>query len=153
MIKLLHPNSFLVLSAILLLAGCGGPGRDNSDSAITSMNSGEAGKETVAVSGKVTVGGEPAGSVTMAAYLEGGGRKPVAQCVTKKDGTYCWETYVECDGLPPGDYRFAFKKSTEPRPRPGASDAFRGKYKNPMQNDFSLKVESGNPQVDVNYDL
>lgn len=150
-IMLLRSSSFLLLPVILLLAGCGNPGRDVSQEAIESMAGGEL-KETVPVSGKVLHGGQPANRVTLYAYSRESGMKPAAETTTKSDGTYCWSTYTDCDGLPPGEYRLAFKKAG-PREKPGAPDKWGGKYLNPMKNDFVLTIESGKPQTDVNYEL
>ena len=152
MMMLLRPNSFIFLSAILLLSGCGDSGRDVSEEALKSMVGGEL-KDTVSVSGMVRVGGEPGRRVTIFAYTKESGRKPAAECLTKSDGTYCWNTYTECDGLPPGDYRLAFKQAASARQKPGAPDKLGGKYMNPNEIEFPLKVELGKPQTDVNYDL
>ena len=110
-------------------------------------------KETVPVSGKVTVDGDPAGKVVIFAYTKASGVKPEVECFTKADGTYCWSSRRECDGLAPGDYMIAFERRESNKGRPGEGDLFKGKYANAMQNKMTLTVESGKPQVDVNYDL
>ena len=147
----LGQNSFLYLFAILLIAGCGSSAVDDSEEARRKRAGGEL-KETVAVSGKVSLAGQPAGKVTLQAYTQESGMEPAAQCLTNADGTYCWNTYGECDGLVPGSYRLAFKKAGA-RQKPGARDQLGGKYLNPLENDFPLEVVSGEPQTEVNYNL
>jgi len=142
-------SAVIMMSGCLFLSGCGGSGRDMSDEAVANMTGGA--KETVPVSGKVTLDGKPANKITISAYTQEGGTDAVAVIETNEDGTYCWKTYIECDGLPPGSYRLGFAKFA--RRKPGAGDSLGGKYSNPMQNDFSLEVTSGQPQVDVNYEL
>ncbi len=113
----------LQLTAIVLFCGCGDSGRDSSRAALVSMSGGEL-KETAAISGKVSLDGQPAGRVTIYAYsVATPAKKPDFECLTKDDGTYCWQTYTECDGLPIGEYQLAFKK-TGPRQKPGAEDAW-----------------------------
>jgi len=145
-------NSFVLLAAVLFLAGCGGSGRDNSEEAIRQMISeGQQVKPTTRVSGKVTIDGEPGNKVMISAFTEAGGTNAVAECSTQPDGTYTWGTYVDGDGLPAGEYRLAFKRSA--RMRPGSKDMLEGKYQNPMQNDFTLTVVDGEEQTEVNYEL
>lgn len=145
-------SKILAVFSLLLLVGCGS-GRDVSDEALESMI-GDKLKETIPVSGVVTVNGTPTGKVTMLAYTKESGMKPVADITTEEDGTYCWTTYRSCDGLPAGDYRLAFKHiPKEGKGKDRGDDAFGGKYSNPMEHDFTLTVASGSPQTDVNYDL
>ncbi|TWU14570.1 hypothetical protein CA54_34390 [Symmachiella macrocystis] len=145
----------LLLSAMLLLAGCGHE-KEISQQEIAEQAGVEVDelKEVVPVSGKVTVNGTPTGGVKISAYTEASGAKPVAETQTKADGTYCWTKYVPCDGMVPGEYRLAFKHiAAEGKGKDDGPDQFEGKYRNPNKNDFTLSVQSGSPQVDVNYEL
>ena len=150
----LRSNSLLFLCATLLLAGCGGSGRDVSEEALDQMAGGSR-EETVAVSGTVFINGTPAANVNIYAYTEESGMEPASKCRTEADGTYCWWKYVMCDGLVPGEYRLAFAHvPKEPKnDQKEGKDLLQGKYRNPIENDFPLLVESGKPQVDVNYEL
>ena len=59
---------------------------------------------------------------------------------------------VEVDDL--REYRLAFKHIVEEgKGKEEGPDLFEGKYRNPNKNDFKLSVQSGSPQVDVNYEL
>jgi 5-hydroxyisourate hydrolase-like protein (transthyretin family) len=149
----LRSGFFVLLSSVvLLLAGCGS-GADFSDADLDEMAGGQR-KETVPVSGAVTVGGEPAAKVQIKAYTKESGMEPAAQGETRADGTYCLSTYKECDGIQPGSYRLAFTQVEKAgKGKKSGEDLFQGKYRNPMQNDFPLEVQSGAPQVDVNFDL
>jgi len=138
------------MSFILLLSGCGDDGV-LTDEDLKNQAGGTL-KETVAVSGKVTIDGKPGNRVQIFAFSKEGGMKPASECLTSSDGTYCWSTYKDCDGLPPGEYRFAFKQ-VGAREKPGAADKLKGKFMNPVKNEFALTAESGKPQTDVNYDL
>jgi len=143
---------FFVALSLMLFVGCGSS-RDVSDEAIESMI-GEKLKETIPVSGVVLIDGAPSAKVNMLAYTKESGMKAVAEITTEPDGTYCWTTYRSCDGLPAGSYRIAFTHvPKEGKGKNSGEDLLKGKYRNPMQNDFTLVVESGKPQVDVKYEL
>ena len=147
-----RPSVCLLLPAVLLLAGCEAEkeiGREQ----LEAMAGGEL-KETVPISGKVSINGAPAAKVNIYAYTRESGREPAARVRTAEDGTYCWTTYQLCDGLPPGEYRLAFAHiPKEGKGQKEGEDLLRGKYKNPAKNNFTLVVKSGEPQTDVNYEL
>ena len=135
----LRQNIFLVLSAMLLLVGCGND-RDVSKEQLAKMAGVDELKETVPVSGTVTIDGVPAAGVNIYAYTEAGGVKPAVQARTLADGTYCWTKYAPCDGMVPGEYRLAFKHTPkEGKGKDEGEDLFEGKYRNPMKNDFPLE--------------
>lgn len=145
--------TLLLLSPILLVTGCSSE-RDMSEEALDAM-AGEGGrKETVAISGKVTIDGSPTGKVNIYAYTQASGMEPAGQVSTSEDGTYCWATYTNCDGLPPETYRLAFKHiPKQGKADKDGEDLLGGKYANPMKNDFELVVEAGKPQENIDYDL
>ncbi len=148
----LRSNGFLLLSAILLLAGCG-DGRDVGREQLEEMVGSEL-KETVPVSGIVTIDGAPADRVYLYAYTKESGMKPAAETNTGPDGTYVWSTYEAGDGLVPGQYRLAFAHiPKEGKGKKAGEDLLQGKYTNPLENEFILEVKSGEPQTDVNYEL
>lgn len=139
--------------SLLLIVGCG-TGADTSKERLESMSGGKL-KTVVPVSGKVLVDGEPAGGVTLFLHPEKGG-KPLAQTLTKPDGTYCWATYIACDGIEPGSYRLAFQRLPKQKRNDNvnaAEDLFKKKFIDPLKIDYPLTVAEGSPQVDVNYEL
>lgn len=143
---------FCVSVAVLLLAGCGG-GRDVGREELEAMAGGEL-KETVPVSGKVTIDGQPTSKVFIYAFTQAGGMEPVYTAETNDDGTYCWATYSKCDGIVPGEYKLAFAHiPKEGKGNDMGQDMLNGKYMNPMQSGFDLKVELGAPQENVDYEL
>ena len=147
-----RPKSFLLLCAILLLAGCGSE-RDMTKEQLEEMVGSKL-KETVPVSGTVSIAGTPAGSVNILAYAKGSGMQSAVETRTAEDGTYCWATYQECDGMVPGEYQLAFTHvPKEGKGKKDGEDLLQGKYRNPTKNDFALVVESETPQTEVNYDL
>ena len=135
----------------LALVGCGGDNADSSKERLEAMAGGEL-KETVPVSGTVSIDGVPAMGVNLDLYPAAGGAA-ITHCRTKLDGTYCWSSYVACDGLPPGEYRLGFTYVPKEKRNGEGVDEFHGKYKNPAKGDFVLKVESGQPQTNVDYDF
>ncbi|MEO1998688.1 MAG: hypothetical protein ABGZ17_25870, partial [Planctomycetaceae bacterium] len=111
-------------------------------------------KETVPVSGTVSINGAPAAGVNIYAYAKGGGMQAAAEARTAEDGTYCWATYQECDGMVPAEYQLAFSHvPKEGKGKNAGEDLLQGKYKNPTEHDFTLVVKSGEPQTEVNYVL
>lgn len=90
-------NSFkgvLLAGVILLVTGCGGDGGAGGEKVAT-----------VPFSGKVTLDGQPYGSVSLQFYPEdasGGSRTSYA--VVAEDGTFEATTYVTGDGIVPGKY-------------------------------------------------
>ena len=144
-------NSLLILIAALLISGCGS-GTDLDEGDLDKMAGGKR-QETIAVSGKVSIGGTPASGITIFAYPKVG-VKPVGETRTKEDGTYCWTTYSSCDGLPAGEYRLTFVHAPEEgKGKKQGKDLLEGRYKDPTASEFSLVVVAGTPQTDVNYDL
>ncbi len=151
----LRSNFLLGLCGVLLLSGCGGYGRDTSEEALKAMAGVDELKETIPVSGVVTINGEPTANVEILAYTQESGMEPAVTVRTTADGKYAWTTYIADDGIVPGEYKLAFKHIVkEAKGNKQAEDGLQGKYRNPMQTGFELKVESGGePQTEVNYDL
>src|SRR5579872_2991548 len=92
-------------------------------------------KDVVSVSGKVLVDGNPQAGVNLFLYPDNGG-KVLAQCRTDSDGTYCWTTHTECDGLEPGKYRLAFEYVPKQRRNDKGTDEFGGRYSDPMKVEY-----------------
>ena len=136
--------------ALLLFAGCE-RADDVSEARLAKMAGGKL-KDVVSVSGKVLVDGAPQGGVNISLYKKAGG-KPIADCRTDADGTYCWTTHVACDGLEPGEYRLGFEYIPKQKRNDKGIDLLGGRYSDPMKVEYLLTVEEGAPQEDVDYEL
>ena len=123
-----------------------------SEERLTKMAGGKL-KDVVPVSGKVLVDGAPQAGVNLFLYPSTGKMKVITECRTDSDGTYCWTTHTECDGLPPGQYRLAFQYMPKRSRNDKGNDLLGGRYSDPMKVDYPLTVEEGSPQEDVNYEL
>jgi hypothetical protein len=137
----------------MLIVGCNDKKEDESRERLKSMAGGEL-KKVVPVSGKVLLDGQPKGGVTITLHPETG--TATMDTVTKSDGTYCWQTYEQCDGVAPGSYKVVFRLM----PKQGRNDnvaarvdELKGKYSDPRKSEFKLTVEAGYSQTDVNYEL
>ena len=140
--------------AMLLIAGCADNKEDASAERLKAMAGGEL-KKVVPVSGKVLLDGQPKEGVTISLYPEPAGAA-VGEVVTNADGTYCWQTYSECDGILPGTYWVAFRLTPKQRRNDNVApteDLLKGKYSNPARSKFKLTVADGAPQTNVDYDL
>jgi hypothetical protein len=135
---------------VLLFIGCA-RADDVSEQRLAMMAGGKL-KDVVPVSGKVLVDGVAQGGVRIFLYARTGG-KPIAECRTDSDGTYCWTTHIECDGIEPGEYRLAFRYVPKPKRNDKGTDLFEGRYSDPMTVEFLLTVEEESPQSDVDYEL
>ena len=139
-----------VLVAFLLFAvGCGGSAGKISDEELKKMVGGQL-KTVVPVSGTVTVDGSGVSGVVINLY-ELNQPKPIKTTRTGSDGKYSWSTYNKDDGLPVGEYKLTFVK-TASRNSP-TDDQLKGRYSNVSKSNFTLKVESGQPQKNVDYEL
>ena len=80
----------------------------------------------------------------------------IAESRTNPDGTYCWSTYLPCDGIQAGSYRLAFKyvpKQKRNEREEDMIDLFQGRYSDPMKVEYLLTVEEDSPQTGVDYEL
>ena len=139
--------------AVFLIVGCGGSA-SRSEKDLASMAGGTL-KKVVSISGKVLVDGEPNGGVNLYLYSDSAGQ-PLLETRTKPDGTYCWSTHMPCDGVEAGEYKLAFRlvpKLKRNESNQVRDDQFKGKYSDPKKSNFSLTVEAGKPQTDVDYEL
>ena len=84
------------VSAALLLSGCG----DGVDR-----------PETVPVSGKVLLDGEPLGGALVTMVSDTGGRPAITR--SRDDGTFTMTTFVPGDGVIPGRYKITVSKDSE----------------------------------------
>jgi hypothetical protein len=110
------------------------------------------GKEFVPVSGIVKLDGEPKENVTI--YLHGtDSPEQIWETGTSIGGKYCWAMYTPCDGVVPGEYKVTFKYLPNKKRDGDGPDELKGKYSDPATSAFSLKVEKGKPQKDIDYEL
>lgn len=143
----------MCLVALIATAGCNTGKGDVSKERLEKMSGGNL-KKVVPVSGTVTIDGKPEKNVNLYIYKASEPGAPLSTIRTKEDGTYCWSTYLSCDGLEPGDYMLGFEYIPKPKKNDTGKDEFKGKYKNPAKNaDYKLTVKEGAPMKDVNYDL
>lgn len=148
-----HHSAFSVFTLVLAV-GCGSSAGDVSKERLAQMAGGKL-KEVVPVSGKVLVDGEPKPEVVLQVYPAEGGSL-VTETRTKPDGTYCLSTHLACDGIEAGTYKIAFEHFPKPKrndQNERKDDLFKGKYSNPKKSEFSLTVEKGKPQKDIDYEL
>jgi len=140
---------------ILLMAGCSSQKDDASAERIKAMAGGEL-KKVVPVSGKVLLDGQPKEGISIVLYPDPPTGVVAGEVRTKSDGTYCWGTYGECDGIAPGKYKVTFRLIPKPRRNDNVSvkeDQLKGKYSDPLKSKFVLEVKEGSPQTNVDYDL
>ncbi len=135
---------------LLLFIGCA-RADDVSEERLAMMAGGKL-KDVVPVSGRVLVDGVPQGGVRIFLYAPTGG-KAIAECRTDADGTYCWTTHTECDGVEPGEYRLGFSYVPKPKRNDKGTDLFEGRYSDPMKVEYRLTVAAESPQSDVDYEL
>ena len=149
----LHHVVTACLLGLASLSGCMNDNKkDVSEQRLKSMAGGEL-KEVVAIGGVVSIDGSPAAGVNLFLYRGGNAGSPIKECRTDEDGKYCWSTYLACDGVEPGTYLVGFTHIPNPKKNGTGVDLFKGKFQDPTKNKFELKVESGSPDDDVNYDL
>ena len=141
-------DSVVLVLTVVLLAGCSG--KESAEARVKAMYKDKL-KEVVPVSGNVTVDGEPAGNVILYLHPSNGGAS-INTAITNEDGSYCWTTYVSCDGLEPGDYRISFKRFKNPRKEKG-DDQLNGRFSNPMTIKYELKVTADEPETTADYEL
>jgi hypothetical protein len=144
-----HVSGIFAL-AVVLFVGCQSA-EDVSEERLARMAGGKL-KDVVPISGKVLVDGVPQGGVNLYLYKSSGGLT-IAECRTDSDGTYCWTSHTECDGLEAGKYRLGFKYLPKRRRNEKGDDLFEGRYSDPLKVDFLLTVEEDSPRSDVDYDL
>ena len=144
-------RSTFFLVAVLLIVGCGSGAEDMSEARLAKMAGGKL-KDVVPVSGTVRVDGVPQGGVNLYLYASTPG-KAITECRTGPDGTYCWTTHTECDGLECGKFRLGFKFVPKQKSNDKGIDLFDGRYSDPMKVEYLLTVEDESPQTDVDYEL
>jgi len=145
--------AWLCVLAPLLIAGCGGAGKDDiSKERLASMAGGTL-KEATPVSGVLTVNGKPTSDVYLYAHTDGTDA-PVSQGKTDAEGKFCFSTNLPCDGLPAGSYSLTFRHMPDiPKNKDLGPDLFKGKYKSPKKSDQKVTVEAGKPQTELKIDL
>lgn len=141
--------------ALSLVVGCGNDKGDVSAERLKKMAGGEL-KKVVPVSGKVTVDGQAKEGVNIAVYPDPLTGVVANEARTQADGTYCLNTYSECDGIAPGKYKVTFKlvpKQGRNDNVSAADDQLKGKFTDPSRSTFKLEVKEGSPISDANFDL
>lgn len=149
-------SRYLLFGLIMTAAlGCGDTDKGEVTAEQLAEMAGGSLKEVVPVSGKVLVDGTPTANVNLYLYSADGVNR-LRQCRTGADGSYSWSTYVNGDGLEPGEYRITFRHILEERENDNSEatdDLFKSRYSKPKDSKFSLKVEAKTPQKDLNYEL
>ena len=135
------------LIACMLLSGCGHKREWNND-------------EVFPVTGKFLVDGQPldkpwrpcvlaydADKAATSVDDAGNPKKyPVATAWVKPDGSFAMSTYVQDDGMKPGNYVLCFEAG-QMNLFTGATtgDMFQGQYRNPDTSEHKVSVEGGQP--------
>lgn len=118
-----------------LLVGCSSPKTDR--------------KPTFPVTGEVHVDGQPAADLAVVLNPVAGldKMKPtVTQGMTGPDGKFVVSTYDAGDGAPVGEYKVTFTwGKLNPISMTYDNDRLNGKYAEPEQSTFTIKVEQGKP--------
>ncbi len=119
----------------VVAAGCGGDDRNW--------------KETVPVTGVITVNGKPAEGVHVVFHPVGGmdqAQPTETKAITDKDGKFAASTYVLGDGVPPGEYTLTFSwPQLNMISMAFEGDKLKGKYDKPAKSQHKVTVESGKP--------
>ena len=114
-------------------------------------------KETVPVTGIITLDGAPVENVSVKFHPAGGMDKAqptITQARTDTEGKFAATTYELADGAPPGDYTLTFElQQFDPISMSFGGDKLKGKYATPEKSTFKISVSSGTPvdmgQIDL----
>lgn len=143
---------FLVFAALTI--GCGSERQVSKDN-LAKMAGGSV-KQVTPIKGKVLIDGTPTAGVNISLYGKDA-TTVITTTRTNADGTYCWSTYEQCDGLMAGDYKLTFKHIPNQKQNDRdqkEDDQLKGRYANPAKTEFTLSVASdGKPQENVDYEL
>ena len=135
---------------IVLIGGCGGA--NSPSKADLEKRIGKPLTEVAAVSGIVNLDGTPTDGVNISLYGPTSGTS-IKNARTDRGGKFCFTTYLECDGLEPGEYKLTFMHVPKEKERGPVEDLLNGKYSDPKKTEFTLTVEKGKPQKNLKYDL
>ena len=165
----------------LLSIGCGSGG--GFSDAVLKKRAGGTLKDVAPIDGTVTLDGAPVAGIYMFLYEVIDGKlteiknaRPAVRSKTGEDkspqpvdkylptytyaidakGKYCLTTYHQCDGIPVGEYRIAFKHMPvidDTNAILAGDDLFEGRYSDPDKTEFKLTVEKGKPQKNLNFEL
>lgn len=107
-------------------------------------------KPTFPVKGQLSVDGKPVADVAIACESVQGPdvKNPsVSSARTAADGTFAFSTYREGDGLPEGEYAltFSWREYSNAKHNFVGPDKLKGRYADPKQSKFRVKVEKGKP--------
>ncbi len=106
-------------------------------------------KETVPVTGIITVAGVPTENVGVKFHPAGGmdQKQPtITQARTNAEGKFAATTYELADGAPPGEYTLTFElQQFDPISMSFGGDKLKGKHSNPEKSTHKITVTSGTP--------
>jgi hypothetical protein len=130
------------VAAILCATGCGGPDID-----------------TVKVTGKVTVAGQPVKDIIVSLLPDAGG--PVSRGITDASGNFTLSTLSSGDGAIPGKYKVSFGVASTGEPPPSdlttsaatPSIPFNTKYSSAETSGITADVAAGKANVLPTWDL
>lgn len=120
---------------LCIIFGCSGPERNW--------------KETVPVTGQISVSGKPAKGVMIKFHPQNGMdevQPSVTQALTDEDGKFEATTYKLDDGAPVGDYKLTFTwPEINEVTMEVKGDRFEGRFEKPENSKYSISVQSGEP--------
>ena len=125
---------------VLFVCGCSGGPREPENA-----------KNTVKVSGKVTLDGEPGWGVKITLHPKDGGDeadRTFSSAEGDQEGNFIVKTYGVDDGAPPGDYTLTFEKFDRSKiiiGGGGNGDGFQGALSDPAKSTFKLTVPEDGP--------
>ena len=102
-------------------------------------------KVTIKTQGVITIDGEPGAYVQIKFHPKGGGdesNRSFSRAVTDENGKFTVTTYLDGDGLPPGEYNLTFEQyeRTLAMGDGGRPDLLQGLYANPKKSQHTVTI-------------
>lgn len=144
---------------VLLSLGFVGCGQGMTDQQRLEIAFGGPLNTVVPVGGTIRVNGKPEPGVFVGLHSEEGSNPiKVRAPATDEDGNFQFTTYLQGDGIEPGTYRLTFQwLRIERRKKEGlrttGPDLLNKAYNDPKKSQFTIVVEEGVPQTDLEFDL